>query len=412
MTRQNTLVSRVIQHSGYNYRKDLTEVFDSVSGNIKIAVPEHLLNGRDLADDPAAVMEALLLESKSDDTSSSRLNASYNSSRRTYSLVDMFDQDDCFDDESSKRQAYGTAAASKWLDKTVKNKKNNFSTKPMHQPAILSESTSTSFAKNVDSPNLVVEMLRNASKLINPLHTTQNQVQQNLLTQTMTAASQVSALPLFLNICKSAKQLQQANLSVRPLLKMALPPNATSFNPPKLLNNTTQKVSFRQNAISSSSEEMMRKRSEEDNALLTSPLQVEQPDDLTSQMLCADHNNPINLFTYRSANSESKQRWEEKSCGTTAENLKDPVSPIASVAGSLVQSSEEMGSPVSGPEAESPIECEKGFILSNVNKKDLLPLHVRSETIVSPALGNEISDAPLRGVRNFSTLATCPATIE
>ena len=237
MTRQNTLVSRYVQDSGYNYRKDLTEVFDCITGNIKIKIPSHLLSGTDLIDDPAVIMEALLLEPKGEEDS--LRNNVPNLSGRKYSLVDMFDQNDGLDDDISRRQTYGTASG-KWTDKATKSRRNSLPansipvTQSSNQLVLPIHSAVPSFAENPESLKLI-EIIRNASKLMNPLTTVPPQ--NGLLSQAMNTTSP-AALPLFLTMCNSAKQFQQqTNVAShkRTSYESESPPevNAKLYNPPQ-----------------------------------------------------------------------------------------------------------------------------------------------------------------------------------
>lgn len=107
LLRQNTLVSRYAQDSGYRYRKDLSEVFDLSTGEIKVKIPCHLINQNairnrrsPLVDDPAAVMEAILLEETDDDNNSQ--NIQYDETTR-FTLQDLFSQDENSEDEHRGR---------------------------------------------------------------------------------------------------------------------------------------------------------------------------------------------------------------------------------------------------------------------------------------------------------------------
>lgn len=108
LLRQNTLVSRYAQDSGYRYRKDLTEVFNLRTGALKVPVPRHLLKNADhpemsmLCEDPAAVMEAILLEETDEDEMNS-YNDKISPEMRQFTLEDLFNQGDDYDDESLQR---------------------------------------------------------------------------------------------------------------------------------------------------------------------------------------------------------------------------------------------------------------------------------------------------------------------
>lgn len=102
LLRQNTLVSRYAQDSGFRFRKDLTEVFDLRTGALKVPVPRHLLKDEDdpeasmLSDDPAAVMEAILLEGTGDDDLND-FKEKISPDVRQFTLEDLFHQ--CEDNE-------------------------------------------------------------------------------------------------------------------------------------------------------------------------------------------------------------------------------------------------------------------------------------------------------------------------
>ena len=97
LARQNTHVSRDVQDHGLSLRKDLTEIFDCRSGNIKVDIPQSLFKGSDLIDQPALVMERLLLEPKDGGEPMIPNDGRFG---KIYSLVDMFNQEDFLEDIS------------------------------------------------------------------------------------------------------------------------------------------------------------------------------------------------------------------------------------------------------------------------------------------------------------------------
>lgn len=108
LLRQNTLVSRYAQDSGYRYRKDLTEVFNLRTGALKVPVPRHLLKNAEhpemsmLCDDPAAVMEAILLE-ETDEDEMNNYNDKISPEIRQFTLEDLFNQGQDYEDESQQQ---------------------------------------------------------------------------------------------------------------------------------------------------------------------------------------------------------------------------------------------------------------------------------------------------------------------
>jgi len=100
LQRQNTLVSRYAQDSGFRYRKDLTEVFDLSNGNLKIGIPRRLFKSGLLIEDPAAIMEALLLEDAASEDGTNVCPVK----GRLFSLEDLFNQDDFVDDDVLRHQ--------------------------------------------------------------------------------------------------------------------------------------------------------------------------------------------------------------------------------------------------------------------------------------------------------------------
>ena len=207
MTRQNTLVSRFVQDSGYNYRKDLTEVFDNISGKINVKIPPHLLNGTELINDPAAIMEALLLESKGDEETALQESAATGASPKVYSLVDLFIHEEVLD-EDLFRHSNGTGRT-KWAEKGSKTGQSvNTRSHPLAQQ--LEQTAATTNANTVDSQHqqLVLEMLKSASKHFNPLNYGQHSVQKELLTDIISSTNHVS-LPVLLTLCNNAQQIQQ-----------------------------------------------------------------------------------------------------------------------------------------------------------------------------------------------------------
>lgn len=89
LLRQNTLVSRHAHDTGFRYIKDLNNVFDLTSGQVKIRMPAHLVIAGRLIEDPAAVMEALLLEDKFEEG-----YEKLSGDKRVFSLEHMFYKDD------------------------------------------------------------------------------------------------------------------------------------------------------------------------------------------------------------------------------------------------------------------------------------------------------------------------------
>ena len=141
MARQNTHVSRVVQDNGFSYRKDLTEVFDCRTGNIKVDIPLSLFKGADLIEEPAVIMERLLLEPKSDGEAM-RINDGRMG--KIYSLVDMFNQEDFVDGRFSPN---GPQTALSWPG--VADKSRNVSPQ-------LRKAASVSPSVKVESPQTPV----------------------------------------------------------------------------------------------------------------------------------------------------------------------------------------------------------------------------------------------------------------
>lgn len=124
LLRQNTLVSRYAQDSGYRYRKDLTEVFNLRTGALKVSVPRHLLKNAEqprlsmLCDDPAAVMESILLEETEEDDihdASDKISPD----QRQFTLEDLFAQSHETDDELLLQSGRSRAARIRQKSATV-----------------------------------------------------------------------------------------------------------------------------------------------------------------------------------------------------------------------------------------------------------------------------------------------------
>ena len=219
MTRQNTLVSRFVQDSGYNYRKDLTEVFDHENGDIKVEVPRHLRNGSHLIDDPALVMETLLLEPKVDDDAA-RPPAVADTSGKTFSLVHLFGTDDFADDDA--RYTSG-----KWYEKTIRSRQSfptskattSFSQFSPTPPAISTSPSSVTqqFEKPVNSNSLVMKILKSASRTVQPSDGSSCTSQNDALATG--GSMSTTALPLLLSFINNS-QLSAANVN-EPLVPSA-----------------------------------------------------------------------------------------------------------------------------------------------------------------------------------------------
>lgn len=224
MTRQNTLVSRFVQDSGYNYRKDLTEVFDSNNGNIKINVPQHLQNGSNLIDDPALIMETLLLEPKSDDEPS-RPQVVVSENGETFSLYHLFGSDNTLDDSSR------LANSSRWYEKMARSKQMlsskptaTFSPTPVSTPPNLSYQHQE---QPVTSQQLVMKILENASKAAPSVNSSAAMESGDALIQANSVSESLStALPLLLSMYNHP-QLGASNTSIP--LAVSLSPSITSL---------------------------------------------------------------------------------------------------------------------------------------------------------------------------------------
>ena len=415
LTRQNTLVSRCVQDSGYNYRKDLTEVFDSVSGIIKIAIPQQLLNGTGLIDDPAAVMEALLLEPKGDEDSNSRLNAASKSTGKVYSLMDLFDQDDCLDDDVSKRQAYGTGA-SKWLDKTAKYRRNSLSSKPVPVQADTQETFPVSalpFDKNIKPSNEVLEVIRNS--MINSLSVSQSQSQHHLVPQGMTATNQVSSLPLFLTICNKAKQFQQANLIVHPPVEIMSQPNerfGTIVGPPDSQTNPVRETLLLQKSNSPPS--LIPKWGQDNLQLKNQQVVLGQRDEVMRNELNTNDREKVIRTAFKSANLGFPQdSRKEKVSVSSLENDNMPVAPFVSTSASPNQKGNEVRSQtMSEEEVQWSHKRGREIELLNSKREELVSPTISSGTRMSSVSNGEISDSSDADVAIYPNFATCPATVE
>jgi len=414
LTRQNTLVSRFAQDTGYSYRKDLTEVFDSVSGSIKITIPQHLLNGTELIDDPAAVMEALLLEPKSDEDQTTRINVMSNPSGKTYSLVDLFDQEDCLDDDIGKRQPYGTGA-NKWLDKAPKIRKNSVSSKPVPVAQVSPQQSypisASSYTEKVESSHVVVEMLRNA--MVNPRSITQSQSQQQLLTQAISASGQVSTLPLLLNICNS---VQQASFTVRPSVEMrshsSIAP-MTSQNSPDSLASPVQAISFIQ--TSKSPPPLVPKWNQRSPEVEEPVVVVDQANLAERRELQTSNGETIILAPFNVASTDISQDFnvKEKHSSSSFENENAVAAPFLKSLESSVRRGER-------PQSNHMMEQEVKWLIKNEKESDslkykrdeLVSPSTSTEAMISPVSNGEIPDSPDVRMNVFPTIASCPATIE
>nr|XP_039264726.1 uncharacterized protein LOC120340517 [Styela clava] len=161
LLRQNTLVSRYAQDSGYRYRKDLSEVFDLRTGALKVSVPRHLLresgdsNMSALSEDPAAVMEAILLEETSEDESNDYKDK-ISPEVRQFTLEDLFNQQ-----EDGEEDSLLSSGRTRGRSKPVLHHAS-----PPQPPTILPQSFSPSLfqpgnpfmTQTRDSPSMVHDM--------------------------------------------------------------------------------------------------------------------------------------------------------------------------------------------------------------------------------------------------------------
>nr|CAB3263361.1 uncharacterized protein LOC778613 [Phallusia mammillata] len=201
LLRQNTLVSRYAQDSGFRYRKDLTEVFDLVNGNLKVGIPHYLFDGTDLVDDPASVMEALLLEEKTDDDSSHPLPLN----SRVYSLEDMFNQDD-FLEEDMLRQHQHHNNGGRWSNKAAK--RANTQSKSLAAAAALPTRVTTStpspasfqhYINSIESQKMALQMMQNPNPTVAPANP-QMLTQQEILSKALSGQMpNLGCLPLLQN---------------------------------------------------------------------------------------------------------------------------------------------------------------------------------------------------------------------
>uniref|UniRef100_H2ZI64 Fork-head domain-containing protein n=1 Tax=Ciona savignyi TaxID=51511 RepID=H2ZI64_CIOSA len=149
LLRQNTLVSRYAQDSGFRYRKDLSEVFDLISGRVKTSIPRHLFNSGKLISDPAVVMEALLLEEKSDDESPTTNNYDVT----TYSLEDMFNQDDFLEEDMLRQHQNNNS--NRWSNKA----RQRANQAKLAVPCLPNPTSQQQYMNNMEPHKLAAQMI-------------------------------------------------------------------------------------------------------------------------------------------------------------------------------------------------------------------------------------------------------------
>ncbi|XP_009861630.3 uncharacterized protein LOC100179778 [Ciona intestinalis] len=159
LLRQNTLVSRYAQDSGFRYRKDLAEVFDLVTGRVKTGIPSHLFNGVKLVEDPAAVMEALLLEEKSDDEGSIPIRSNHG----VYSLEDMFNQDDFIEEDLLRQHQNHGNSNNRWSAKSRQRASQAASKLSGNSPTFSTPTSYQQYITSIESQKLAAHMLRTST---------------------------------------------------------------------------------------------------------------------------------------------------------------------------------------------------------------------------------------------------------
>lgn len=153
LARQNTHVSRGVQDNGFSYRKDLTDVFDCHTGNIKVNIPISLFDGTKLIDDPALVIEKLLLEAKVGDE-----GARPNDGRSgvIYSLVDVFEKENTADENHTRLGETGRPSPRQERQGSRNSSPKSIQELPTLVPPVLS------YPKIVD-PQQLLKMQQNGS---------------------------------------------------------------------------------------------------------------------------------------------------------------------------------------------------------------------------------------------------------
>ncbi|XP_076817642.1 uncharacterized protein LOC143463139 isoform X1 [Clavelina lepadiformis] len=184
LLRQNTLVSRFAQDSGFRFRKDLTEIFDLSTGQVKIDMPRRMLSGTGLIDDPATVMEALLLEQKKDDEPVCPIPAL---TGKVYSLLDIFVQDDVHDDVALRM----SNSNNRWGSKSARSRSNAHAQKPMIQVSAQQNDFTPHVYPQYDSQKLAMQNSNPAT--LNQLNNNQVQAQKEFWSKAL--SGQIPALP-------------------------------------------------------------------------------------------------------------------------------------------------------------------------------------------------------------------------
>lgn len=235
-------MSRYAQDSGYRYRKDLSEVFDLHTGALKVPVPRHLLRDTDtggsspLADDPAAVMEAILLQETSDDESSDLSKDKITPEQQQFTLGDLFNQNEDGEEDAmhgrgrngrGKQQSIHASPPSLLPHATSYSAKTQFlpAQPPVSRPDTINNFHASLHSRVVDAQKLALKMMphnilsANNNHQSNPLPIPNSMVTNPFVTAqteflTKALANQLQGqLSNFQKILYSNQTLQNLNVS-------------------------------------------------------------------------------------------------------------------------------------------------------------------------------------------------------
>ena len=261
MARQNTQVSRLVQDSGFNYRKDLTDVFDCHSGNIKVNIPLSLFEGSKLIDDPAAIIERLLLEPKSDDEAT---RPNQDRCGKIYSLVDVFEKENVGEESCARPGDPGRVSF--WQE----SKQNNRNASPKSSanqelPTLLP----AALAYSMDSQQLLkMQQTHNASaSSSSSIFPSQSDF---LAKSWPSQVSAMSHLPLFQAMYNSS--LQANGFSPSSMLRSS--GIAPSFNADQSPNSVGSEKALSDASESFSDEELRRQNAEDYRSSGLAPPQI------------------------------------------------------------------------------------------------------------------------------------------